>query len=139
MTDAEALQLLQTCTCFRVEVCDLLPCECAETIGRLRGALDKRALAKRLAPTYVKDDLATGGITRQGLARLCDEAIDPSGELLGYIREEAFQLRPNKEAELEPHAYVPSIIHMGDCAVCGHLQGAAIHSPFRRKDIAPDE
>jgi hypothetical protein len=34
--------------------------------------------------------------------------------------------------ELEPHAYVPSTMHMGDCQVCGHLQGAAIHSPFRR-------
>jgi hypothetical protein len=36
-------------------------------------------------------------------------------------------------AELEPHAYVPSAMHMGDCAVCGHLQGSAIHSPFRRQ------
>ncbi len=37
-------------------------------------------------------------------------------------------------AELEPHAYVPSLTsaHMGECVVCGHLQGAAIHSPFRR-------
>lgn len=35
-------------------------------------------------------------------------------------------------AELDPHAYVPSTLHMGDCAVCGHRQGSAIHSPFRR-------
>lgn len=33
---------------------------------------------------------------------------------------------------LEPHAYAPSVMHMGDCAICGHLQGDAIHSPFRR-------
>jgi len=32
--------------------------------------------------------------------------------------------------ELEPHAYVPSAMHMGDCQVCGHLQGSPIHSPF---------
>lgn len=55
-------------------------------------ALDKRELAKRLAPIYLKDDLATGGITRAGLARLCDEAIDPTGALLGFIRDEAFRL-----------------------------------------------
>lgn len=35
-------------------------------------------------------------------------------------------------AELQPHAYAPSPAHMGDCAICGHLQGSAIHSPFRR-------
>lgn len=34
--------------------------------------------------------------------------------------------------ECEPHAYVPSALHMGDCMVCGHLQDAAHHSPFRR-------
>ena len=28
---------------------------------------------------------------------------------------------------VEPHDYVPSILHMGDCAICGHLQGDAIH------------
>lgn len=32
--------------------------------------------------------------------------------------------------KLEPHTYVPSAMHMGDCQVCGHLQGAPIHSPF---------
>ncbi len=26
-----------------------------------------------------------------------------------------------------PHHYEPSIMHMGDCAVCGHLQRDAIH------------
>lgn len=30
--------------------------------------------------------------------------------------------------KLEPHAYAPSIMHMGDCSICGHLQSAAIHS-----------
>lgn len=34
--------------------------------------------------------------------------------------------------EIEPHLYVPSATHMGDCAICGHLQGAPHHSPFRR-------
>lgn len=36
--------------------------------------------------------------------------------------------------ELEPHAYMPSsAMYMGDCAVCGHLQGAPIHSPFKER------
>lgn len=30
-------------------------------------------------------------------------------------------------AEIKPHAYVPSAAHMGDCAVCGHLQETAVH------------
>ncbi len=29
--------------------------------------------------------------------------------------------------EVAPHEYVPSPMHMGDCAVCGHMQGADIH------------
>lgn len=41
------------------------------------------------------------------------------------------------EGELEPHPYAPSALHMGDCAVCGHLQDAAIHSPFRRAATPP--
>src|SRR5262249_40233021 len=28
---------------------------------------------------------------------------------------------------LEPHDYVPSIMHQGDCAICGHIQEAPIH------------
>lgn len=32
------------------------------------------------------------------------------------------------KGELKPHAYAPSAMHMGDCAVCGHVQSAAIHS-----------
>lgn len=44
------------------------------------------------------------------------------------------QSAPKKiEAELDRHAYVPSMVHMGDCQICGHLQGAAIHSIFRRR------
>jgi hypothetical protein len=31
--------------------------------------------------------------------------------------------------KVQPHTYVPSAMHMGDCAICGHLQGAAIHKP----------
>jgi hypothetical protein len=29
---------------------------------------------------------------------------------------------------IEPHAYVPDFLHMGDCGVCGHLQDAPIHA-----------
>ena len=28
---------------------------------------------------------------------------------------------------VEPHDYVPSAMHMGDCMICGHLQNAPIH------------
>lgn len=53
---------------------------------------------------------------------------------LQRIVDEADRQRAPKTpvAELDPHAYVPSAKHQGDCAVCGHLQGAAIHSPSRR-------
>lgn len=33
---------------------------------------------------------------------------------------------------LTPHAYVASALHMGDCAVCGQMQGAPVHNPFKR-------
>ncbi len=55
-------------------------------------ALNKRALAGRLAKVYLQG-LAGGGITRVDLARLCDEVIDPSGELLGLVREEVWGMR----------------------------------------------
>lgn len=32
-------------------------------------------------------------------------------------------------APVARHDYVPSAMHMGDCAVCGHVQEAAIHQP----------
>jgi hypothetical protein len=30
---------------------------------------------------------------------------------------------------VEPHYYAPSTMHMGDCAVCGHLQESPLHLP----------
>lgn len=29
--------------------------------------------------------------------------------------------------KVKPHAYVPSIMHMGDCAICGHMQISPLH------------
>jgi hypothetical protein len=59
------------------------------------------------------------------------------GCVLGYER--CIDCRPGLHRDQEtalamtlPHAYVPSIMHMGDCSVCGHLQGDSIHSPSRR-------
>jgi uncharacterized small protein (DUF1192 family) len=45
------------------------------------------------------------------------------------LRAEIERLRGILKAgeQLKPHLYVPSTLHMGDCAVCGHLQHAAIH------------
>jgi hypothetical protein len=34
---------------------------------------------------------------------------------------------------LERHHYVPSYVHMGDCAVCGHVQESKIHYQRREK------
>jgi rubredoxin len=36
--------------------------------------------------------------------------------------------------ELKPHHYSPSIMHQGDCSVCGHIQDAPIHKTHK-----PDE
>ncbi len=54
-----------------------LGCSMSET-------LNKRALAKRLVARYVESP--------EEIARLCDEVIDPSGNLLGYLREEVAPL-----------------------------------------------
>jgi hypothetical protein len=35
----------------------------------------------------------------------------------------------------QPHAHVPSAMHMGDCAICGHVQDAPIHSGFSEKNV----
>jgi hypothetical protein len=53
------------------------------------------------------------------LATFCEQAI--SGGVQQTI----------EHLDLEPHAYAPSTLHMGDCSVCGNLQGSPIHSPFR--------
>lgn len=29
--------------------------------------------------------------------------------------------------KVKPHAYVPSTMHMGDCAICGHVQTSQLH------------
>jgi hypothetical protein len=31
-------------------------------------------------------------------------------------------------AEMHPHTYAPSPIHMGDCFICGHLRDDPIHT-----------
>lgn len=48
-------------------------------------------------------------------------------------------MTPKPLSGLEPHHYAPSTLHMGDCAVCGHLQGAPIHSPFRIKQYEREQ
>lgn len=53
--------------------------------------IDKRELAKRLAPLYVKDELIK--VDYVSIAKLCDDVLDRSGNLLGYVREEAFAMR----------------------------------------------
>lgn len=45
----------------------------------LKPEIDRRALAQRLLPLY-KDD-------RVAIAQLCDTVLDPSGALLGYVRD----------------------------------------------------
>lgn len=47
----------------------------------------KRELAKRLAPLYKGDEWVKIG--HLGIATLCDEVLDPTGNLLGFVREEA--------------------------------------------------
>ena len=34
---------------------------------------------------------------------------------------------PDCMCEVEPHEYFPSIAHMGDCAVCGHVADSDLH------------
>lgn len=36
---------------------------------------------------------------------------------------------------VEPHDYVPSTMHQGDCAVCGHIQDAPIHQVTHQTDL----
>lgn len=54
-----------------------------EQIAKLESDIKKLRtnFAKYLVPLYKKD--------QAGIARLCDEELDRSGALLGYLREEA--------------------------------------------------
>lgn len=54
--------------------------------------LNKSNLAKRLAPACVSDYV--------GIAKLCDEVIDPTGELLGLVREEAAKIGLPRERQM---------------------------------------
>lgn len=48
----------------------------------------RKQMAARLAPLYIADDPST--VSRARLAWLCDEYLDRSGNLLGWIRDLAF-------------------------------------------------
>ena len=63
----------------RMEVCEQ---EVTEYVrADLQQLIDKRKLAERLVPMYLVDRAKT--------AALCDEVLDPSGALLGYLRDAA--------------------------------------------------
>lgn len=38
----------------------------------------------------------------------------------------------NPVSEVQPHHYVPSAMHMGDCDVCGHTQQSPMHLHMRK-------
>ena len=80
-----------------------------------------RALCKRPRVRY-----ALRGLTDKQEMALAEEAVT-------LIKKSGAFEQTVPVCEIEPHAYVPSAMHMGDCQVCGHLQGAPHHSPFRQK------
>jgi ribosomal protein L37E len=59
-------------------------------------------------------------ITCEVCGRTSYNLHDVANRYCGYCRS-FYSLR------IEPHRYLPSTLHMGDCAICGHLQGDAIH------------
>jgi hypothetical protein len=44
-------------------------------------------------------------------------------------------IKKAREQVMEPHFYEPRWMHMGDCAICGHVQNAPIHQ--HREDATP--
>lgn len=68
----------------------------------------------------------------EGLAREISRRVghDPTVELHAKAVLTDYLLgdfRPVKLDELQPHAYVPSAMHMGDCQLCGHIRESPIH------------
>jgi hypothetical protein len=100
-------------------------------VARLRA--DNKFLHERRGQLVIERDKL-----REALAK-ADEAINPpdrNGISLAIwnerLKETTVSIRaalaaPALSRELEPHAYVPSAMHMGDCQVCGHQQSAPIH------------
>jgi hypothetical protein len=52
---------------------------------------------------------------------------DPTWEAWKTLCDTFAARRKAGVAPVEPHDYVPSTMHMGDCAVCGHLQESPNH------------
>ena len=83
-------------------------------------------------------DLLDAGFFSVGTVEQSNGANYPAVSLTNTGREALAARRMANVEPVEPHAYAPSTMHMGDCAVCGHLQGSPLHSPFRIKERAQD-
>lgn len=99
--------------------CLTLRDEARQEAKRLRAALTRIAEGTDKAANVVGLDIATALVFDE-FSRIAAKALAGTDEQPGH---------------LEPHAYVPSPMHQGDCAVCGHVQGSAIHE----QSADPDE
>ena len=43
------------------------------------------------------------------------------------LRRDLHRIAMQGVRQIWPHAYWPSATHMGDCQVCGHMQGDEVH------------
>lgn len=86
------------------------------TTEKLACAKRELGMRRRVYPSRIENNHMTQQKADHEIA--CMEAIVADYEIAATA----------EPLPLEPHIYVPSAVHMGDCAICGNLQNSPIHA-----------
>lgn len=86
-----------------------------------------------------KEEIAEGGMKLhaqlvEALAEI--ERLRKALKPFAHHAHVAEALEQSALAPIVPHDYFPSAMHMGDCAVCGHVRDAEIHKQPATKPAA---
>lgn len=121
---------------------ELLTGDAADKIDRLTAEIERLREAKRLAGLIADERSRENVALRAALKPFADCVYNDNGDVTvtygtvvpfdyfrayRVLRDEAHEQGANNENDWRRHDYVPSAMHMGDCAKCGHPHGADIH------------
>jgi NTP pyrophosphatase (non-canonical NTP hydrolase) len=92
--------------------------------GKLSNYVKKRWRDRAEFTEEIRDEIADIRMYLELLAK----CFDIEGEKLDQrVEDKLMRVVERFRDRLQPHRYVPSTLHMGDCRICGHLQNADIH------------
>jgi NTP pyrophosphatase (non-canonical NTP hydrolase) len=96
---------------------------CGEA-GELANMIKKRWRDRADFSEEIRDEIADFRMYLELLAK----CFDIEGEKLDQrVQDKLMRVVERFRERLQPHHYVPSALHMGDCRIYGHLQNADIH------------